>query len=108
MCCLRRRPPGGALGFLLSLDAIPGAFDIRRTQPPVLVGEHMRMSSNHFARDRLDHVAERKCILLLGHAGMKHHLQQEIAELVTQIVEITARDGVGDFMGFLDRVGRDG
>src|SRR5258706_3058716 len=39
---------------------------------------------------------------------MKHHLQQEIAELVAQVVEIAARDGIGNFIGFLDRVGRDG
>ncbi len=39
---------------------------------------------------------------------MKHHLQQEIAELVAQIVEIAARDRLGNFMGLLDGVGRDG
>ena len=72
------------------------------------VGEHMRMPPDHLARDRLDHVAERERILLLGHAGMIHHLQQEIAELVAEIVEIAARDGVGDLIGFLDGVGRDG
>ena len=108
MCRLYQRPPRGAFGFLLGLDAVPGAFDVRRAQSSVLVGEHMRMPSDHFARDRLDHVAERKRIAFLGHAGMKHHLQQEIAELVPQIVEIAARDGIGDFIGFLDRVGRDG
>ena len=74
----------------------------------VLVGEHMRMPADHFARDRLDHVAERKRVLFLRHAGVEHHLQQEIAEFVAQIVEIAARDGVSDFIGFLDGVGRDG
>ena len=48
----------------------------------VLVGEHMRMAPDHFSRDGLDHVAEGKGVLLLGHAGVKHHLQQEVAELV--------------------------
>jgi hypothetical protein len=38
---------------------------------------------------------------------VKHHLQQEIAEFVTQIVEVAARDGVGDFIGLLDGVGCD-
>ncbi len=67
----------------------------------------MRMPSDHLARDGLDHVAERECILFFRHAGVKHHLQQEIAEFVTQIVEVAARDGVGDFKGFLDGVGCD-
>ena len=67
----------------------------------------MRMPPDHLARDRLDHVAERKRVLLLGHAGVIHHLQQEIAEFVAEVVEIAARDGVGDLIGFLDGVGRD-
>ncbi len=67
----------------------------------------MRMPSDHLARDGLDHVAECEGVLFLRHAGVKHHLQQEIAEFVAQIVEIAARDGVGDFIGFLDGVGRD-
>jgi hypothetical protein len=67
----------------------------------------MRMPADHLSRDRLDHVAERKRILFFGHAGMKHHLQQQIAEFVPQIVQIAARDGVGNLIGFLDGVGRD-
>ncbi len=39
---------------------------------------------------------------------MKHHLQQEIAEFVAQIVEIAARDRLGNFIGLLDGVGCDG
>ena len=66
------------------------------------------MPPDHLARDRLDHVAERERVLLLGHAGVIHHLQQEIAEFIPEIVEIAARDGVGDLIGFLDGVGRDG
>ena len=65
------------------------------------------MPADHLSRDGLDHVAEGEGVLLLGHAGVKHHLQQEIAELVTEIVEVAARDGVGDLIGFLDGVGRD-
>ena len=47
-------------------------------------------------------------MLLLRHAGVKYHLQQEIAEFVAQIIEIAARDGIGDFIGFFDGVGNDG
>ncbi len=66
------------------------------------------MPSDHLARDRLDHVAERERVLFFRHAGMEHHLQQEIAEFVTQVIEIAARDGVDDFVGFLDGVGSNG
>ena len=76
-------------------------------QIAVLVGEDMRVPADHLARDRLDHVAEGERVLLLRHAGVEHHLQQEIAEFVAEIVEIAARDGVDDLIGLLDRVGRD-
>ena len=80
---------------------------MRGRQSPSLVGKDMRMPADHLARDRLDHIAERKGVLLLRHAGVKHHLQQEIAEFVAEIVEIAARDGVDDLIGLLDGVGRD-
>ena len=66
------------------------------------------MPADHFAADRIDHVAERECILFLCHASMKHHLQQEVAEFIPQVVKIAARDGVDDLIGLLDGVGRDG
>jgi hypothetical protein len=74
----------------------------------VLVREHVWVPADHLAHDRLDHVAKRERPLLFRHARMKHHLQQEIAEFVAEIVEIAARDGVDDLVGLLDRVGRDG
>ena len=43
----------------------------------------------------------------LGHAGMEHDLQQQVAELVAQVLEIAARDRVGDLISLLDGVGRD-
>ena len=70
--------------------------------------EHVRVAADHFRRDRLDDVAESECTLLLGHARVIDDLQQEIAQLVLQIGKIVARDGVGDLVGFLDGVGRDG
>ncbi len=39
---------------------------------------------------------------------MEHHLQQQVAEFVAQVVEVAAVDRVGDFVGFLDGVRRDG
>ncbi len=68
----------------------------------------MRMPADHLARDGLDHVAERKGVLLFGHAGVKHHLQQQIAEFIAEIDQIVAHDRVRHLVGFFDGVGRNG
>ena len=61
-----------------------------------------------FVGDGLDHVAEGEFAQLFGHPRVIDDLQQQVAELVAQIVQVAARDGVGDLVGFLDRVGSDG
>ena len=55
-----------------------------------------------------DDIAEGEFAGFLGHVRVVDDLQQQVAELVAQIVQVAARDGVGDLVGFLDRVGRDG
>jgi hypothetical protein len=67
----------------------------------------MRMPPDQLLGDRLHDVRKRERALLLGHPGVKHDLQQQIAELVLQVVEIAAADRVGDLVGFLDGVRRD-
>jgi hypothetical protein len=37
---------------------------------------------------------------------VKHDLEQNVAQLVAQVVKIAARNGVGDLIGLLDRIGR--
>ena len=86
--------------------SLPQAFDGLRIVG-VLVAEHMRMPANEFRGDGLDHVAEVEGALFLRHAGVKDDLQQQIAELVLKVVEIVARDRVGDLVGFLERIRRD-
>jgi hypothetical protein len=41
-------------------------------------------------------------------AGPRAKIDEELAELVGKCVHVIVRDGVGDLIGFLDRVGRDG
>ena len=72
------------------------------------VAEDVRMAADQLARDALDDVAEIERAGLLGHPGMEHDLEQQVAELVLQVEKIAARDRLGDLIGFLDRVGRDG
>ncbi len=69
------------------------------------IAEHMRVAAHELFGDRLHHVAEVERALFLRHAGVKHDLQQEIAQFVAQIVEVAARDGVGDLVGLFERVG---
>jgi hypothetical protein len=45
--------------------------------------------------------------LFLGHAGVVDDLEQKVAEFVLEVDEIVARDGIGDLVGFLQRIGRD-
>ena len=83
------RPPRGALGFFLRLDAVH-ALVTPAGVTAVLVGEHVGMTSDHFSCHRLHDVTEGKRILLLGHAGVVNHLQQEIAEFIPEVIEIAA------------------
>src|SRR5690606_1776574 len=61
----------------------------------------------HLVRDRSGHIVEREMAGFLGHARMEHDLQQQIAEFAAQFRHVVARNRVGDFVGFLDRIGRD-
>ncbi len=97
----------GALGFLFGLDLRPQAFDLLRCQV-TRVAKDMRMAPDQFLVDRLDDVAEIERALLLRHARVEDDLEQEIAELFAQVIEVAARDRVSDLVGFLDGVRRDG
>ena len=68
----------------------------------------MRMAADQLAGDGLDDAAEVERALLLRHAGMEHHLQQQVAEFVAKVIEVAPRDGICDLIGLLDRIGCDG
>ena len=68
----------------------------------------MRMAADELLGDCLHHVAKIESALFLGHAGVKDDLEQQIAQLFFEIGKIAARDGVGDLVGFFQRIGRDG
>jgi hypothetical protein len=69
--------------------------------------EDVRMAADHLVGDRCDDVGDREMAGFFGDARMEHDLKQQVAELVLEIRHIGARDRVGDFMRFLDRIGRD-
>ena len=72
------------------------------------VAEHMRVPPDHLAGDRIDHIGEFEALQLRGHLRVVNDLKQQVAKLVLQRLEIVARDRLGDLVGFLDRIGRDG
>ena len=65
------------------------------------------MSPDQLRGDRLDDVAEREGLPLLGELGMEYHLQQKVSEFIPQFVEVAARDGISDLVGLLDSIGCD-
>ena len=93
--------------FSACLDLAPERLDACRREV-ARVAEHVRMAADQLGRDALDDVAEIERAGLLGHPGVEHDLEQQVAELVLEVEKIAARDRVGDLIGFLDRVGRDG
>ena len=98
LCCF--------LGALFGLDAFPAAFDFGRIARGT-VCEDVRMAADHLLRDGFDDVAESERALLLGKPGVIDNLKQQVAKLVLQIDQVAARNGIGNLIGFLDRVGRD-
>src|SRR3954462_9329921 len=68
----------------------------------------MGMAPDELFAQRLHYIGKVERALLLRHTGMKNDLQEKVAKLLAQIYEIAARNGVGDLVGFLNRIGRDG
>lgn len=65
------------------------------------------MAADQLVADRAGHVVEGEGFRLVGHLRVKHHLEQQIAQFVLEVIQIAPLDRVGDLIGFLDRVGRD-
>ena len=68
----------------------------------------MRVAADEFFGDRLHHVSKIESALFLRHPRVEYDLQQKIAQFVTQIAEIAARDRVRHLVGLFERIGGDG
>jgi hypothetical protein len=71
------------------------------------IREDVGVASGHLLADAGDDVAVVECAGLFRHAGVEDDLEQEVAQLVAEAVEIVALDRVGDLEGLLHRVGGD-
>ena len=105
----------GALCALLGLDLFPALLDLFLTQArdihrrvQITRGEYVWMTANQLARDAIDHASELEASFLPGQLAVINHLEQQVAQLTLQVIEVTALDGVGDFIGFLEGVRDDG
>ena len=102
-----RAARGATRSPLLGLDLFPEPLGRSRSARS-LVAEHMGMPTDHFPRDAVDDVVKCEGVLLGSQLRMIDRLQQQIAQLFLQIGHVLSSDRVGDFVGFLDGVGRDG
>lgn len=94
-------------GLFFSLDLRPDAIH-RVWRSRRLIPEDMGMAADHFRRDAFHHVAKGERSCLLGHARVVDDLKQQIAQFLLQIDEVAPSDGVGNLVGFFQRVGCDG
>ena len=67
----------------------------------------MRMTALELVADALENVVEREMSGLGSDLCVEYDLEGKIAKLVSERTHVVARDRVGDFIGFLDRVRRD-
>ena len=72
------------------------------------VAEDVRMPALHLVANAVEDVVQREFAGFLSHLGVEDDLELQIAKLVGKRVHVVAGDRVGDFVGFLDRVGGDG
>ena len=96
------------LGFFFRLDAVPKTLHLVGRHASGFLTEHMGMSPCHLRRDGVHNITERERTFFLCHACMKHHLQQQIAEFLLQVLEIAPCDCLRNLIGLLDGVGGDG
>jgi hypothetical protein len=64
----------------------------------------MGMAANQFLADADCYGIEIESLVFFGDAGVKHHLQQQVTELLLQVLVIAMTDGIGHLMGFLQYI----
>ncbi len=72
------------------------------------IAEHMRVAGDHLVRHGADHVLKSEMPSFFSHLRVKDGLEQQVAEFTFQFVISLSFDGIGDLIGFFDRIGSDG
>ena len=111
-----RQPHGHAIqhaGFCLcgalgGLYLLPVAGLLFGALVAALGAKDMRVPGDHLVGHGVGHLVEGEQPCLSRHLGVEHRLEEQITQLAFQVVPGFAFDGIGDFMGFFDGIGRDG
>ena len=105
----RKRQRNAGQGAFVGRASRSAALMSSHSRAAVLgIAEDMRMTALQLVADARDHVLEREMAGFLSHLRVEHDLELEIAELVGERVHVVASDGVGDLIGFFDRIRGDG
>ena len=72
------------------------------------VAKDVWMAPLHLVADRIGNIVETEQAVVGRDLAMKDDLEQQIAKLVANLGRIAAGNGIGDLIGFFDRVRRDG
>ena len=68
----------------------------------------MGVARQHLVRNSTRHIVKPEQPRLFRHLGVKHHLQQQIAQLGGQFFPSLPFDRISHFMRLFNRIGRDG
>ena len=99
---------GRGLGAsFLGLLGLPGV-GLRRRGCDMAVFEDVGMAAHHLGHGAGGDSIEIETPGFARHLRVKHHLKQQIAQFVEQGWPVLVVNRVGDFVGLLDGVGRDG
>ena len=95
--------PAGASGG--DLVRLPGRLAPGLVEPGA--GEDMRMASLQLVADGGHHITEVEPSLLLCDTAQEHHLQQQVAQLVAQLLRFAAGHRIRHLVGLLEGVRND-
>jgi hypothetical protein len=65
---------------------------------------HMRMPGNHFPSQGIADICHVKLLLLLCYLGIETDVQQHIAQLLADVVDIVLDQGIAELIGLLDGI----
>ena len=91
---------------LLGLLRLPG-LGLGRGTLDACLAEDMGMALDHLVVDGAGNIVDGEGAGFARHLGVEDDLQQQVAQLVAERRHVAMLDGVGDLIGFLDRIGRD-
>ena len=68
----------------------------------------MGMAAHQLGADACSDLGQIKAACLAGDLGVEHHLQQQVAQFLRQVVIVARADRIGHLVGLLQHVGHQG